>query len=293
MASTFEFEAIGTDWTINILQDTEKARHAELLNLIAARIELFDVAYSRFRADSLVTTMAQYAGTYALPDDAEPLFRLYKNMHQITEGLVTPLIGQLMVDAGYDATYSFVPHELHEPPAWAETMEFVGPHTLIMKEPTLLDFGAFGKGYLVDIIGDLLTEEGIQSFCINAGGDILHRSATHELIRIGLEDPRDTTKVIGVAEIGNKSLCGSAGNRRAWGKFHHVINPKTLESPRDIIATWACADTTLLADAMTTGLYFVSPEQLLKYYSFDYVVLNKDASIKHSPSFPTELFVTN
>ena len=55
----FTFEAIGTHWKIDIPQNTPISKRTILLEEIIATIEDFDKTYSRFRADSLITTMSQ------------------------------------------------------------------------------------------------------------------------------------------------------------------------------------------------------------------------------------------
>ena len=100
------FEAIGTQWQIDFDLTLSEVRSAQLLAKIKDRIEVFDKNYSRFRSDSIVTKMSQKAGQYSLPDDAEPLFSLYKKLYDSTNGLFTPLIGQLLVESGYDEKYS-------------------------------------------------------------------------------------------------------------------------------------------------------------------------------------------
>ena len=287
------FEAIGTRWQIDCYEPSPTVDLKAVLQEVQARIEQFDRAYSRFREDSLVTEISKRAGTYQLPDDALPMLRLYEDMYKVTSGLVTPLIGQVLAEAGYDAHYSLKSKDLHEPPAWEDVIRFEPPHILRVKQPVLLDFGAMGKGYLIDIVAELLWEKGIRSFCVEAGGDMLYRTASSTPLRVGLEHPENTSQVIGVATLVNKSLCGSAGNRRAWAHFHHLINPKTLTSPRNILAVWAAASTTLLADAVTTGLFFVSPEILLKYYAFEYAIMYADRTVKQSPGFPGKLFTAS
>jgi thiamine biosynthesis lipoprotein len=218
-----------------------------------ARIDIFDKAYSRFRSDSLVTEMSKKAGTYVLPDDAEPMLSLYYDLYRKTSGLITPLIGNIISDAGYDAEYSLnQKKELEVAPTWEEVIEYFHPK-LIIKKPALLDFGAGGKGYLVDLVGEVLEANGISEYCIYAGGDILHKNKTP--LRVGLENPVDTSQVIGVYTLGNGSICGSAGNRRTWGNFTHVINPKTLTSPKDILSVWVSAKTAMLADSLATALF--------------------------------------
>ncbi len=288
-AAAFTFEAIGSRWQIDVYDYPQTLEGSLLLDKIKARCETYDRTYSRFRADSFVTEMSRTAGDYTLPPDGQALLDLYHDFYDLTNGVVTPLIGHVLVEAGYDATYSLVPGVLHHPPTWNEALDYNFPR-LTIKKPVLLDVGAFGKGHLIDIIAEILFVHGIRSFCIDAGGDIRHTHERGESIQIGLENPLDTSQAIGIATITNKSICGSAGNRRAWDRFHHIIDPRTLESPRHILATWAIADTTILADALATSLFFASPAELSAHYRFEYVIMYADGSAARSPGFPGELF---
>ena len=284
----FNFEAIGTAWQIDIYEGISDAEEASVLSKIKNRIELFDQAYSRFRSDSLVAKMSKETGTFTLPADADKMFSLYRDLYVRTGGLFTPLVGDLLSDAGYDAQYSLrQKKELQIPPAWDDVMEY-GDSRIRIKKPVMLDFGAGGKGYLIDLVGQVLEENTIHEYCIDAGGDILQKSKTP--IRVGLENPENVNQVVGVCTLANASICGSAGNRRAWGDFTHIINPKTLSSYGDIIAVWVVADTALVADALATCLFFVPASTLASAYEFEYVLIRKDHSIEKSANFTGHLF---
>jgi thiamine biosynthesis lipoprotein len=285
MPQRIEFDAIGTHWTL----DLDTLRPQDIVAKIQQRIKQFDKDYSRFRPDSLIMAMANKGGDYTLPADAQPLFDMYRQLYELTQGAVTPLIGQVLVDAGYDASYSLQPKTLHRPPDWGEVLAYNYP-VLQLKQPALLDVGALGKGYLVDIIGTLLDDNGVAGYTINAGGDILHHSATNQTIRVGLEHPDNPHQAIGVATIRNQSLCGSATNRRAWDRFHHVINPHTLTSPQQLRAVWALAEQAIVGDALTTALFFATPHELKQHFVFEYAIIKHDHSLEHSPNFPAEFF---
>lgn len=280
------FEAIGTSWEIEYATpNTRRISHLE--DRIHARIEEFDKAYSRFRTDSLVTLMARAGGTHNLPADGYALLTFYHKLYNVTKGKITPLIGKVMEDAGYDANYSLVSGELTTPKLWDAVIAY-DKESITLHEPAVLDFGAAGKGYLVDCIGDLLKEHGVNAFCINAGGDML--CFGDETQRIGLENPQDAKQVLGIAELATGSICGSSGNRRAWGAYHHIIDPKTLESPRHVLATWVVAEQALVADGIATSLYMVEPEVLTPVFDFAYAVLKQDGTMQASPHFPATFF---
>ncbi len=290
MGAMFAFEAIGTSWQIDIYQDLSDKEQQLLLSTIKDRIATFDQAYSRFRPDSLVSEMAKKAGTYTLPNDAAPMMAIYEVMHRLTDGAMTPLVGQILVDAGYDAYYSLQTKEMHQAPAWDDVISYHSP-TLTLKQPALLDFGAAGKGYLIDIVSGIIRDAGIHSFCVDAGGDIFYANTDPKTLSIGLENPSNLKQIIGVTQLPpGQSICGSAGNRRVWGEFNHIINPKTLQSPKNILAVWAMAKTTLLADALTTALFFVPALELQTTFTFEYIIVYADFSLEKSNNFPAELF---
>ena len=284
-----EFEAIGTHWCIDVPEQLDATRVDFVLGIIRDRIETFDKAYSRFRADSMVTAMSNAAGRYELPEDAAPMFALYRKLYDLTDGAMTPLIGQALSDAGYDAAYSLTSKPMTTPKRWDDVMRVEGL-VVDLAEPALLDFGAAGKGYLIDIVSQILEENGIDSYCVDAGGDMRYRSAIGETLRVGLEHPSDASQIIGVASIVNKSICGSAGNRRAWGVFNHIIDPRSLTSPKHILAVWVVADSTMTADGLTTALMFVNPESLQSEFVFEYAIIREDFSLEISANFPGEFF---
>lgn len=291
-ARQWRFEAIGTVWSVDLYTALPAHTAETLLGLVQARIAEYDAHYSRFRSDSLVAAMAATAGVYRLPEDARPLFDLYYELYGLTGGAMTPLIGQALSDAGYDANYSLQAKRLTSPPAWDDVLTYQYPQ-LHIKRPVLLDVGAAGKGHIVDIIAGLLADHDVAGFCVDAGGDIAHRDPAGRPIRIGLEHPDNPGEVVGVATVANQSICGSAGNRRSWGEFTHILDPHSLASPRHIKALWVVAGSTLLADALTTALFFAPARVLQDRYAFEYAIIHDDYSLERSAGFPGEFFTNN
>lgn len=286
--TSFKFEAIGTSWQIDLNKELSSEEEGSLFKKIMDRINVFDQDYSRFRADSLVTKISKASGVYEMPEDFDEMISVYKKVYEITGGHVTPLIGDVLVQSGYDAEYSLIKKGLKKPKPWEEVINWQKPN-LEIKEATVLDFGACGKGYLVDIVSEIIEKEGIRSYIVDASGDMRQRDISNA-IKVGLEHPEDNDKVIGVVRINNQSLCGSSGNRRKWEDMHHIINPDTLSSPNHILAVWVVAENTILSDILTTCLFFVKPEVLKDSFQFDYIILNADFSIIKSDNIDVEIF---
>lgn len=280
-----EFQALGTAWSIKINSD----KVSDLENKVTERIRLFEETYSRFKETSFISKISNTTGEFTLPEDAKPMFDTYFELFNYTGGLFTPLIGQNLVEAGYDKDYSLKPSKLSKTDTLTEVVDYEFPNINI-KKPLVFDMGGIGKGYLIDIISDLIKSNGVYSFTINAGGDIYHFDTADKTITVGLEHPLDKSKVIGKTSIKNQSLCASSSNRRNWGKFHHIINPATQKSPLEILATWVIADKAIIADSLATCLFLVPSDSLSMYYDFEYLVLYSDFSIKRSEGFEVEIY---
>lgn len=280
-----KFEAIGTSWEIEI-QNHTLTSNQKIKKAIFDLIEDFDLAYSRFNKNSTIFKASKKAGPYNLPEHSKKLFKVYQELYKISDKLFTPLIGDTLNSAGYDAKYSFKKKPLVKPHLWEETFKYSFPE-LYMKSPSTLDFGAAGKGYLIDLISELLLDFEIRGFSINAGGDIMAKNK--ELI-IGLENPLNTKQVIGTIKLNNQSISSSSGNRRKWHNFHHIINPEKLTSPDKILASWVIADEAIVSDALSTAIFLMDPGFLKTKYDFEYLILLPNYSIQKSLHFNAELF---
>lgn len=281
----WRFEAIGTAWQI----DTPRPLGADLEAAILDRIAAFDLAYSRFRDDSLVARIARTPGRHEFPDDAADLFALYRRLYDATDGAMSPLVGAALDRLGYDKAYSLRASGPAIPaPSWDDAVAWDG-RALTTLRPVSVDVGAAGKGYLVDLVGAMLERAGVDEFIVDGSGDILHRG--DEAIRVALEHPWDATKAIGVASIAGGAICASASNRRAWGDgLHHVLDATTGLPTRGVIATWAIAASALEADGLATALFFAAPARLAEQFEFDFVRMHSTGQVESSPNLDGELF---
>lgn len=292
--SSTGFDAIGTRWTL----DTPEPLPVDVLAAVHERIARFDTDWSRFRDDSWVAEVARGgAGTYALPDDAGPLLDAYDVAAGCTDGAVSPLVGRALEGLGYDATYSLRPRRdaagtllTAAVPDWrTAARRSADGRTLTLDEPALLDVGAGGKGYLVDLVAGVLAAHGLTEHVVDAGGDL--RAAVPEPLTVALEDPRDTTRAIGVLRLRDGALCGSATNRRAWAPgVHHVVDARTGVPTSDVLATWAVGPSALVADVAATALFFAEPDLVASRFAIRYVVLRADGSVRWSLGIDGEVF---
>lgn len=290
----YKFDAIGTQWEI----ETYKPIDNRLLELILNRIEKFDITYSRFRSDSLVSQIASAfkGGRFEFPNDSVALFDLYDRLYTVTEGALDPLVGRDLELLGYDQEYSFIPKPNVEEikdfrknkPSWSKDI-MREASLLVTHSPLVIDAGAAGKGYLVDIVSNILKDSGFTEFVVDASGDLIHLGEAE--VQIGLEHPFNSNLVIGVANLKNSALCASAVNKRSWGNgLHHVINAKTGDPVQNVVATWVIANDALTADGLATALFFTSGNHLAEMFQFSFVRMFADGRAEFSQNFDGEIF---
>ena len=237
-------EALGTGLLVQSTGPCERAA-------IKACIDGYERVLSRFREDSLVASMreARCGGSFDFPDWTLRLFELYDRLGDATDGAIDPCVGEDLIRLGYDAAYSFVMQTdagerlgaLRGRPTWRCDVERHGT-TLLTKRPVSLDFGACGKGYLVDLIAAMVRSVSAQ-FVIDAGGDLFIHSPNVP-IAIALEDPADPARAVGTASVTSGAFCASAPSRRHWGeaaghRLHHLLNAIDGRPADQVAATWA------------------------------------------------------
>lgn len=281
----FPFEGIGTSWKISTPLPLEVPLRERLL----ARVEEFDAGWSRFRNDSLVSTMARTPGTYRFPEEAGQLGTIYWSLYQLSRGAMTPLIGASLERLGYDAGYSL--HQAGPPlpaPPWDAVMDWSGTN-ISTSTPVVLDIGAAGKGLLVDLLAVELDAEGVESYVVDGSGDLLAHGP--DPLKVALEHPYNPAQAIGIVELSDRALCASAANRRAWGDgLHHVLDGTTGQPVRTAVAAWALAETAMVADALATALFFVPGSTLEETFDFSWLTVFSDGSAAYSAEFEGTLF---
>lgn len=283
--AAWTFEAIGTRWTIT----TEAPLTPTLADRVSGVIAEYDAVWSRFRDDSAVARIA--AGEVVdLGPSAPPLLGLLEHLRRVTDGAMDPFVAASLDHLGYGAGGVLRAREGYLP-ALRATIRLDGTHAGTTP-PALLDVGSTGKGQLADLVAGVLRAAGLLRFVVDAGGDIVAAGAP---LRVALEHPYDPTAAIGVVEVADGAIAGSAVNRRDWTqdggrRLHHVLDARTGRPVETVAATWVLADSAMLADALSTALFLVTPEALMDRFDFQYVRMRTDGVATRSPGLPGELF---
>lgn len=285
MGDSFSFEAIGTSWRVDTRAPLQPGQREELLRLA----EEYDALYSRFRGDSAVTALAASGGHLPLPPHGARLGRILRTLHDLTDGGMSPLVGERLAEQGYDARYSFVSTATPAPARpWDGLVDWTADG-VTLREPALLDVGAAGKGQLVDLMLETLAAAGHDHVIVDASGDM--RRIGSSSITVALEHPYDTSSAIGTVRLGSGALCASASNRRTWGDgLHHVLDARTGRCVDTVVATWVLAEDAMTADGLCTALFLADPADLAGSFDFDFVLMYSDGRARFSTPLAGALF---
>lgn len=253
----YEFDSIGTHWWLEILDDSATFTPELIMNLTATA-EQFDQRYSRFRDGSLVTELYRTGSLSHPPAEMIRMLEFAHEMYLATHGAFDITVGNDLHKMGYGARA--VARDVNTLNFWDELI--VTPAEIRLPQPVMLDFGGFGKGWLIDQFVRDMHLAGVSQCIVNGGGDLYVQSETP--IRIELEDPYDPSRSVGSMLLRRGALAGSSTIKRSWNdggvRRHHIIDPVTHEpSTSTVVASYVAAESALLADAMATIL-IVRPE---------------------------------
>ncbi len=271
---TYEFDALGTHWWVEPLNKYKI--DGELRCKISDVVKKFDDDYSRFVKTSLISKLNNEKTLINPPAEMLQMMKYAKKTFSDTEGIFNISVGGLLSKFGYGSVdqSADVDNDI-----WINST--VNNKRIKIPKSATIDFGGFGKGWLIDKISDLLIDNNIGEYIVNGGGDIYVNS--NVAIELGLEHPYDQSKVIGTTKITKGALAVSSIVKRRWNtgqQFqHHIIDPATQQSSNnDIVASYIKAEAALIADTMATCL-IIKPElqnHLTKMFDLKVILLTKN-----------------
>ena len=211
---------------------------------------------------------------------------------ELSDGAFDPTVGQTLETRGFNRHYltgAIVTTDLPKaaPPSYHDVQLDDHHRTITLLQPLILDLGAVVKGLAIDLAGKELASLG--NFSIDAGGDIYvaGQNATGGLWRVGIRHPRLPEAVAAVLRVTNVAVCTSGDYERpATNGGHHIVDPRSGESPDDVASVTVVAPNAMLADALSTAAFVLGPErglQLLESQGLDGLFLSPSLETRMTP----------
>lgn len=265
------FRAMGTD--IEVLAYPELSSH--VADQVEARFLEVDRALSRFRPDSELTRLNRSGGR---PFRASALLNEVLSgalaAARRANGMFDPTLLRAVEAAGYRESFEHLDGEVT-----ASAPQLGGGYrevetredgTIVLYNGVKVDLGGYAKGWTVDTCGEILS--GCEAWVVNAGGDLLAhgRGPTGEGWLVGIEDPFDASRDIGVIQISDCAVATSSRVRRRWttqnGPAHHVIDPRTRRPAETGLASVSVlARSAVEAEVLAKTLFLLGPREGAAY----------------------------
>jgi FAD:protein FMN transferase len=156
-----------------------------------------------------------------------------------------------------ETTLDDAPAEVHEVLTIAERARHATDGAFSVWRDGILDPSGVVKGWAVQRASTALRRLSDTDVCLAAGGDLAAWSSG-EPWRIGIEDPRDPTRLIATVPVTDGAVASSGTAHRGA----HLVDARTGAVPRGIAGVTVLAASLTDADVDATAAYALGPDAL-------------------------------
>ena len=132
-----------------------------------------------------------------------------------------------------------------------------------------IDLGGIAKGYAVDRCISILQTAGVRNALVSAGGDtrVIGRHWEHPW-KIGIRDPRNHVGLVTLIPLEDAAISTSGDYERYFEedgvRYHHILNPDTGDSSREIRSVSIIGNNATDTDALSTSVFVMGVDKGLK-----------------------------
>ncbi|MCC5451489.1 FAD:protein FMN transferase [Rheinheimera sp. UJ51] len=129
-----------------------------------------------------------------------------------------------------------------------------------------IDLGGIAKGYAVERSMALLAQAGIQHALVTAGGDtrLLGDKRSRPWL-VAIKHPRKSDDIVAQLPLINSAISTSGDYERFFiedgVRYHHILDPKSGESPSGLMSVTVLGPDTTRTDALSTTLFVLGLER--------------------------------
>lgn len=246
--SVTSFRAMGCQANVWLAVNDDDAG---ILGQVPRWVEEIEAALSRFREDSELCRLNLQSGAWIPVSQT-----MYANIAQaveaarLTDGLVTPLVLNALVGAGYVHSFDVVPSPVRTAPSsparpW-QAIRLDGSARRVWL-PDQIDLGGIAKGWTAQRVADRLATYG--AVLVDLGGDMVARGGPWP---VQVEDPLHPDTQFTTLAVSDLAVATSGIDFRRWGPdLHHIIDPRTgRPASTDVVSA-----TVLHPDAVTAEAF--------------------------------------
>ncbi|HKP00708.1 MAG TPA: FAD:protein FMN transferase [Nitrospiraceae bacterium] len=129
-----------------------------------------------------------------------------------------------------------------------------------------IDVGGIGKGYAADQAVEALRRAGASAGVVALSGDIktFGQLPGGKKFPVGIQHPRKEGEVLAFIDLENEAISTAGDYERYFERdgvrYHHILDPKTLQPARRCQSVTVIAREGMLADGLDTGIFVMGVE---------------------------------
>ncbi|WP_339924010.1 FAD:protein FMN transferase [uncultured Cyclobacterium sp.] len=235
----------------------------------------FNQALSTYISDSELSRLNKYDSLVFESEYFYPVLKTSKEVFSLTDGAFDPTIGPLVNAWGFGPDGPSLQDSL----GVKQLLERVGFENIVFDEKGVrktetdvyLDFSAIAKGFGVDVVARFLSEQGIQNYLVEIGGELKGNGVNEkgELWKVGVSQPGEeglANEIYSIVALENKGLATSGNYRNFYikdsVKYSHTISPFTgYPVVHRLLSATVVAESCILADAYATAFMVLGMDQ--------------------------------
>ncbi len=267
--------AIGTFVSMTLIHPSRDEAQ-EAMELAFVEIDRLSRLLSRFDGATPISALNREGMLTDIPPEVLRLIRKSMGYYQLTGGAFDVTV-KPVVDL-FAARFSDPKRGFPSQSEMRHVLHCVGSDKILMEEKAIrflkpdmgITLDGIAKGYIVDRASEILRNRQIANHLINAGGDIraVGRREDGEPWVIAVEDPKKRSQYPDKIRLSDGAIATS-GNYEVYfdreKMYHHIIDPKTGRSPHHTTSVSVTAPTAMDADALSTSVFVMNPEQGIRF----------------------------
>lgn len=268
---------MGTQYNITYLATDESPSSEQISAGVSERLEQVNQQMSTYRPDSELSQFNQSRSLTSFPVSA-PVRTVVKEairLNHLTQGALDVTVGPLVNLWGFgpDAQPETIPSDEQ----LSALKDSVGIEWLAVtetglqkKKPQLyVDLSTIAKGWGVDVLANYLSEQGIENYLVEVGGEIRTRghNSAGQVWRIAIEKPTVEQRVIQTVIQAKDMAMATSGDYRNYHevdgiRYSHIIDPTTGKPIHHKVVSVTVLDkSSMTADGLATGLMVLGAQK--------------------------------
>lgn len=275
MIQVLQFHAMGSE----MIAAMDSSQKPVELDQVPVFFEAWEQTFSRFREDSELTLVNRRAGIPTqVSHDFGKVVETSFELEQLSGGIVTPVILDALIMAGYDQSFEFLSGQqfwtssnpILNLPRLNEIKWNRATRTICFPSDLHLDFSGIVKGWAA-----FQTVQKLQKICptlIDAGGDIAVSGpqANGQPWPVGVSNPFQPDQNIELLMISEGGVATSGRDKRRWFQGnhwnHHIIDPRNgLPANTDVLTATVVAPSVIQAEMAAKTCLILGSEKGLEW----------------------------